>query len=65
MSDQSLPDIPLPFGWAKNVGSAVLHVIFLAHYAIAAARGWVANSINARVRLTAENDKLKQEGRRR
>ena len=61
MSDQSLPDIPLPSGWAKNVRSAVLHVISLAHYAIVAARGWAANSINARVRLTAENDQLKQE----
>ena len=26
-----------------------------------AARGWAANSINARVRLTADNDQLKQE----
>ena len=61
MLDQSLPDIPVPSGWAKNVESAVLHVISLAHYAIAVARGWAANSINARVRLTAENDRLKQE----
>jgi putative transposase len=38
-----------------------LHVISLAHYAIAAARGWAANSINARVRLAAKNDQLKQE----
>ena len=56
-----MPDIPLPSGWARNVKSAVLHVISLAHYAIVAARGWAANSINARVRLTAENDQLKQE----
>ena len=28
---------------------------------MAAARGWAANSINARVRLTAENDRLRQE----
>ena len=47
--------------WAANVKSAVLHVISLGHYAIEAARGWAANSINARVRLTAENDQLKQE----
>jgi predicted phosphohydrolase len=56
-----LPDIPLPTGWARNVKSALLHVISLAHYAIVAVRGWAANSINARVRLTAENDQLKQE----
>ena len=61
MSDQSFPDIPVPSGWARNVKSAVLQVISLAHYAIVAARGWAANSINARVRLTAENDQLKQE----
>jgi len=61
LSDQSLPDIPMPSGWAKNVKSAVLHVISLAHYAIVAARGWAANSINARVRLAADKDQLKQD----
>ena len=61
MPDQALPDIPLPSGWAKNVKSAVLQVISLAHYAIVAARGWAANSITARVRLAADNDRLKQE----
>ena len=61
MSDQSLPDIPLPSGWTKNVKSGVLHVISLAHYAIVAARGWAANSINARLRLAADNDRFKQE----
>jgi len=61
LPDHRLPDIPLPPGWARNVKSAVLHVISLAHFAIVATRGWAANSINARVRLTAENDQLKQE----
>jgi len=61
LPDQTLPDIPLPSGWAKNVRSAVLHVISLAHCAIVAARGWAANSINARVRLAADNDRLKQD----
>jgi hypothetical protein len=61
LSDPSPPDIPLPSGWAKNVRSAVLHVISLAHCAIVAARGWAANSINARVRLAADNDRLKQD----
>ena len=61
MSDQALPDIPVPSGWAKNVRPAVLHVISLAHYAIACARGWAANSINARVRLTSDNHRLKQD----
>jgi len=55
------PDIPLPSGWARNVKSAVLHVISLAHHAIVAARGWAANSINVRAGLAADNDRLNQE----
>jgi len=51
----------VPSGWAKNVKSAILHVISLAHFAIVAARGWAANSLNARVRLSSENDRLHQE----
>ena len=61
MSQQSLPDIPLPLGWPLCVKSAVLHVISLAHYAMTCARGWAANSINARVRLTADNNPLQHE----
>ena len=61
MCDQALPDIPLPSGWPDSVRSAVIHVISLAHYAITCARGWAANSINARVRLAADNDRFKQE----
>ena len=41
-------------GWARNVKSAVLHVISLAHYAIVAARGWAANSIIAHLRLSCD-----------
>ena len=41
--------------------SAVLHAIALAHYAIVFARAWAADSINARVRLAAENDRLHEE----
>jgi len=36
-----------------------LHVISLAQYAMGAARGWAANSLNARVRLTADHDQLR------
>jgi hypothetical protein len=39
----------------------MVHVIFLAHYTIVAAPGCAANSINARVRLKAENGQPKQE----
>ena len=42
MPNQSLPDLPLPSGWGKNVKCAVLHVVSLARYAIISARGWAA-----------------------
>ena len=61
LCNQPISDMPLPTGWARNVKSAVLHVISLAHFAISAARGWAANSINARVRLSGDNDQAKQE----
>ena len=52
------PRIHLPKGWQGCVKSAVLHTIALAHYAIVYARAWATDSINARVRLAAENDRL-------
>ena len=55
MHGHAVPDIPLPTGWAKNVKFSVLYVALLARYGIVAARGWAANSLDARVRLTAEN----------
>ncbi len=56
------PQIPLPKGWQGCVKSAVLHAIALAHYTIVYAPAWAADSINARVRLAAENDRLREEG---
>ena len=55
------PRIQLPKGWQGCVKSAVLYAIALAHYSIVYARAWAADSINARVRLAAENDRLHQE----
>ena len=52
------PRIHLPKGWQDCVKLAVLHAIAPAHYAIVYARAWAADSINARVRLAAENDQL-------
>ena len=49
---------PFPKGWPRHVKLAVLNIISLAHFSITSARGWAANSINARVRLAAENDRL-------
>ena len=55
------PRIKLPRDWQGCVKSAVLYAIALAHYSILTARAWAADSINARVRLAAENDRLRQE----
>ena len=55
------PRIQLPRGWQGCVKSAVLYVIALAHYTIVYALAWAADSINARVRLAAENDRLHEE----
>jgi len=61
LSDQALPDIPVPPGWPRSVKSAVLHVVSLAHYALLSARGWAADALNPRARQAAENDQLTQE----
>ena len=55
------PRIPLPKNWQGCVKSAVLHAIALAHYAIVYVCAWAVDSINARVRLSAENDQLQEE----
>ncbi len=52
--------IRLPKGWHRRVKSAMLHVISLAQYSMAYTRGWAVNSPIARLRLKAENDRLKQ-----
>jgi hypothetical protein len=52
------PRIPLPKGWKGCVKSAVLHANALAHFAIVYARALAADSINAKMRLASENDRL-------
>ena len=61
MPVQNPPRIPLPKSWTKHVRSAVLHVISLAQYAAVYTRAWAADSVNTRVRLKAENDRLTQQ----
>jgi hypothetical protein len=53
--------VPLPKGWPNCIRSAVIHVISLAHFSLTFARSIAANSINARIRLKAENSRLRQE----
>ncbi len=54
------PGIPLPAAWSPQARSAMLHVISLAQFALAYTRGWAVNSQVTRVRLKAENDRLRQ-----
>ncbi len=61
MVGQDSPTIGLPKSWTGRVRFAVLHVISLAQYATIYTRSWAANSLNARVRLKAENNRLRQE----
>ena len=53
--------VALPRDWPDHVRSAVLHVIALTHTAITWTRGWAVNSPIARVRLSAELDRAKNE----
>ncbi len=55
------PRIPLPRGWPRRVRSAVIHTISLAHFSLTATRSWAANNWNARIRLKAQNNRLRQE----
>jgi transposase-like protein len=43
------------------VKSAIVHANSLAHYSIVHARAWAADSINARVRPAADNDRIIEE----
>jgi hypothetical protein len=52
---------PTSKGWPSHVKSGVLHIISLAHFSITHARGWAAKSVNASVRISAENDRLQQD----
>ncbi len=51
----------LPAGWPQHARSAILHVVSLAQFALAYTRGWAVNSQVTRVRLRAENDRLRQQ----
>ncbi len=53
--------LPLPKGWPNRIRSAVIHAVSLAHFSLTFARSVASNSINARIRLKAENSRLRQE----
>ncbi|MBI4024401.1 MAG: transposase [Verrucomicrobia bacterium] len=51
---QSAAKTLLPKEWPRHVQSAMLHAMSLAQHVLTHARGWAANSLNARVRLQTE-----------
>src|SRR5512143_1029207 len=57
----ALPTIPLPDNWPEQAKSGLLFAIALAHRGVAYVRGWCADSRIARVRLAAQNDRLRAE----
>jgi len=61
LGNRSRPRIPLPKQWPSRFHSGVLHAISLAHFSLTFARSVAANNINARIRLKAENSRLRQE----
>jgi DNA-binding transcriptional regulator YiaG len=58
---QNPGEIALPRGWPQRVRSSMLQVIALAQYAMTYTRGWAVDARIARVRLKAENNRLRQE----
>ena len=57
----SSPAILIPRAWPSRVKSAILHAISLAQYTMVYTRSWAADSINPRLRRTAELDRANQE----
>jgi len=55
------PPVPLPAAWPKVTRSGILHALALAHFVVTHVRGWCANSPLERVRLRAENERLRSE----
>ena len=60
LGDPSRPTIPLPKPWPSQVRSGLLYAISLARFTLTFTRSWAANSLNARIRLKQDNDRLRQ-----
>src|SRR5207249_9199767 len=48
-------------GCPRHIRSAAVHAVSLAEFALTAALGWAAQSLNPRLRLRAELERLRQE----
>ncbi len=53
--------LALPRGWPRRIRSAAVHPTSLAEFALTAALGWAAQSLNPRLRLRAELERLRNE----
>jgi putative transposase len=53
--------LPLSKGWPSRIRSSTVQAISAAHFSLTFARGVAANSINKRMRLQADVDRLRQE----
>src|SRR6266849_3257116 len=53
--------LTLPRGWPHRIRSAAVHAISLADFALTTALGWAAQSLNPRLRLRAELERLRLE----
>jgi len=53
--------LTLPRGWPHRIRSAAVHAISLADFALTTAFGWAAQSLNPRLRLRAELERLQNE----
>src|SRR2546422_800081 len=53
--------LTLPRGWPRRIRSAAVHAISLADFALTTALGWAAQSLNPRLRLRAELERLRHE----
>ncbi len=53
--------LPLPKGWSRRVRSAVVQAVSMANVIFTATRGQAENQFNARVRLQADNHRLRRE----
>jgi hypothetical protein len=53
--------LPLPCNWSRRVRSAAVDAISLADLAFTKSLSWAANSLNPRLRLQAESERLRRE----
>ncbi len=61
MTTPPAPALRLPIDWPAVTRSGVLHAVALARLALVTVRGWCVDSRVGRVRLAAENDRLRSE----